>query len=75
MKRLAMLAVSGLLASCGVNPSTPQNYGSGANYSSTPCGDNCGGDANCQLHCTNATAPAFPNSGLPGVAPAAGVNH
>jgi hypothetical protein len=73
MKRLAMLALGWILTSCGVPPSTPQSYGSGANYSSTPCTDNCGGDAQCQMYCTNTTATS--PLGAPGLQPGLGVNH
>jgi hypothetical protein len=57
------------LTSCGANPSTPQTYSPGPNYSSTPCFDNCGGDVSCQTHCTRNTGPALPGTNLPGIAP------
>jgi hypothetical protein len=66
---LALAGLLRLLPACGSNPSTPQNYTPGPNYSSTSCFDNCGSDSACQANCTNSTAPAFPGTGAPGVAP------
>ncbi len=74
MKRLAVLMLGGILSACGANPSNPQTYGPGNNYSSVPCSDNCGGDAQCQMHCTNSTTPAFPSNGQ-GVSPGPGLSH
>jgi hypothetical protein len=56
--RLAIVTVAALgLAGCfGNNPSSPQNYMNGPNYSSTSCFDNCGQDATCQASCTNSVS-------------------
>jgi hypothetical protein len=47
---LALLAMS----ACGANP------GTGPNYSTTPCSDNCGNDVQCQTYCTNTGNPNSP---------------
>jgi len=64
-----LLACSSVAISCGSNPSTPPNYTHGPNYSSTSCFDNCGGDASCQMNCTNriSTSPSFPGAIQPGI--------
>jgi hypothetical protein len=36
------------------------NRGAGPNYSTTPCADNCGNDAQCQASCTNVRNPNLP---------------
>jgi hypothetical protein len=67
----AMIAAA-YVYGCGANPGIPQQYGPSPNYSSTPCFDNCGGDANCQAYCTNRAganppfAPAAFGGGQPG---------
>ncbi|HEV3190983.1 MAG TPA: hypothetical protein VGY54_10825 [Polyangiaceae bacterium] len=67
---LTMAAAMGALACVGSNPSTPPNYRRGPNYSSTPCFDNCGSDAACQVNCTHSTTRYWGPAGpvMPGPA-------
>ncbi len=65
---LALVLTTQLVAACGTLPSSPQQYGPAPAYSRTSCFDNCGGDANCQMVCTNTAGPAV-GAGVPGIMP------
>jgi hypothetical protein len=55
---LLLLALLAFAAACGF--ANNRGYNAGPNYSSTPCADNCGNDAQCQASCTNMRNPNIP---------------
>jgi hypothetical protein len=57
--RAPFLLLLPLLAFAG-GCSAAANRSVGPNYSSTPCVDNCGNDAQCQASCTNMRNPNIP---------------
>lgn len=56
--RASLILVALRAGACSA--SNNRGYNAGPNYSSTPCADNCGTDAQCQATCTNTRNPNLP---------------